>query len=1126
MFRRSRILSVVVAAATLAGCGASTTNPNSLPTAALSVVVSPESVVANGTSTVSVTVSGASTGAISVSANRGLFANGLKVIQVTGTPATLPLTSCSESLDAGCPGTVVIRAVDAVGVAGQASATFTSSGVDPSCLTCGAAACVGVVCDSQGHTCSADSPSTCTTCPGGATEICNDGRDNNCNGLTDCADPQCQPVGNQPGAVCDAGGHTCSVNGAPSPSACTVCSGNGGAPEARETSCGDGRDNDCNGLTDCQDPSCGGLACSPFGLTCSATAKTCSVCPGGQTVETTCNDGVDNDCNGKVDCADLNCQPTVGAPGKTCGPFGKSCTTDAGGSCGCSGNGGVAEATETSCGDGFDNDCNGKIDCADTACAARSCDGSGSVGKTCSAGLCTCLGGATEICNDGVDNNCNGLTDCQDPACQPSGATPGASCDAAGNRCSTPAVGAPSTCTLCSGNGKPPEVTESSCSDGVDNDCDGRVDCADANCLGLSCNASSPAYVCLSVAGTVTCADPASQYTLSLVPASSRIPANGVATTTITATLKQNGTPLVGKTIAFASSLAGTSLSAAPLTDGNGQTTVTLTANDAGGSATVTGTYLPGGGATVTGTATIALPQLGQVNLLSQQHDILGVRFSGFQETSVLTFEVVDTTNLPYPPGLQVDFVHRSLALSYIGANEGTCAPLPGTASPYYCRTSGVTDALGRVSVLLTSGRGAGVVSVDAGSTAGGISTGGTASNIAIVGAKASGAHIQMECGFTNQPVFSDCRNSYTSQAIGCTMALADRFNNVLGVSTLVQFFSEGGTAGPPAYTPQYDPTKAPTAQTGLGLGDSYVRSDGQLPIDVAPFGGEFSLTYADGCGTLEHNPRDGLVTVISMANGEEGFVDVNGNGVYDAGEPFIDMGEPYIDANDNGVHDSGEFFIDYDRSGTYEGPNGTWDSDTVIWAETRVLFSGLAVAIFDGATSRIAGSQFYTTGVPPEPVPASPFSVKSSTPGPATSQSYSVVFTDGNFNSLSPSTAYAIQSIGGLASTRFSFPPLSQPGVSMSFTQQYCSQPSLQQVQPGDACANVCPSSPCYVVTNVGACDAGTSPRTGCTGFYYGSIGSAVVTGGAIVGGDTIQATATVGGVTSSIQVSGSVIP
>jgi len=1139
MVRRVRYLSTVVAVAILAGCSSSSPT-NTLPTAVLGVTVSPATVVANGTNTVSVTVTGSTSGAITASTSKGVFSNGQKAIQAPATPVTFTLVTCNEATDASCPGTAVIRAVDASGTAGQGTVTFTGSGGGVTCTTCGAEACIGVVCDATGRTCSSTSPSTCSTCPGGDTEICSDGIDNNCNGLVDCADPQCQPVGNNRGAVCDLVGHTCSVNGAPGPSTCTVCSGNGGAPEVRETSCGDGFDNNCNGLVDCQDPDCGGLACSPFGLTCDASAKTCSVCPGGQAVEATCNDGVDNDCNGKIDCADPSCQPSTSGPGRTCGPFGRTCTSDGGGACGCSGNGGAAEATETSCGDGFDNDCNGKIDCADTSCGGRSCDSNGSVGKTCSSGLCTCPGGAAEICNDGVDNNCNGLVDCQDPTCQPAGSTPGAACDSAGNRCSAQTTSTPSTCIVCSGNGKPPEPVETSCSDGVDNDCDGRIDCADANCLGLSCNAANPAYVCLSTGGAVSCADPTSQYSLLLSAASNRIPANGSATTTITATLRQNGAPLVGKTISFASPLDGTFVTAGPLTDANGQTSVTFTANDTGGSATVTATYAPtGGGSSVTGTTVITLPQLGQVNLILQQYDILGVRFSGFRETSVLTFEVVDTANVPYPPGLRVDFLHESLSRSYIGANESNCAPDPGTSFPYFCKTSGVTDDQGKVTVLLTSGQGAGVVSVDAFAEAGGLSTGGTANNIAVVGAKASGAHIFMDCGFVNQNVVSDCKSSYTSVPVTCTVALADRFNNVLGVPTLVQYFSEGGTAGPPAYTPEYDPSSPPSGQTGLGLASSYVRTDGRLPVDVAPFGGEFSLEYTDDCGQIVHNPRDGLVTMIAMANGEEGFVDLNGNGVYDQvlpnapfTEPFIDMGEPYVDANDNGQWDDGEVFVDYNRNGIFDGPNGKWDSNTVIWTETRMLFTGPAARIADLGAGRIAGSQFYTTGSLPEPDTALPFTVKSSTPGPATSQTYSVVFTDKNFNSLSPSATYAIQPIGNGVSVRYAFGPFPRAGVGVSFTQQYCTKSNLEQITADQTCANVCPSngstisSPCYVVTNVGGCSPGASPRAGCTGFAYGSVGTAVVTGDATAGPETVQATATVGGTLYPISVDGTVLP
>jgi hypothetical protein len=95
----------------------------------------------------------------------------------------------------------------------------------------------------------------------------------------------------------------------------------------------------------------------------------------------------------------------------------------------------------------------------------------------------------------------------------------------------------------------------------------------------------------------------------------------------------------------------------------------------------------------------------------------------------------------------------------------------------------------------------------------------------------------------------------------------------------------------------------------------------------------------------------NGWVTVIAVVRGEESFVDVNGNGIYDVGEPFTDMEEPYIDANDNGVYDVGEQFIDTNQNGVHDGPNGVWDGPTCsqpgcnsspnIWRSLRLAFTG-----------------------------------------------------------------------------------------------------------------------------------------------------------------------------------------
>ena len=79
--------------------------------------------------------------------------------------------------------------------------------------------------------------------------------------------------------------------------------------------------------------------------------------------------------------------------------------------------------------------------------------------------------GATEIC-DGIDNNCNGQID------ENLGSTTcGVGlCEVTINNC---VGGEPQTCTP----GSPPETIETTCNDGLDNDCDGLTDLADPNCV-------------------------------------------------------------------------------------------------------------------------------------------------------------------------------------------------------------------------------------------------------------------------------------------------------------------------------------------------------------------------------------------------------------------------------------------------------------------------------------------------------------------------------------------------------------------------------------------------------------------------------------------------------------------
>jgi hypothetical protein len=382
---------------------------------------------------------------------------------------------------------------------------------DPGCdgMSCGTNGkiCIGLVCNCSGN--------------GGAQQIveraCADLADNDCDGLTDCADSDCNGLQCSQGGMCNNG--------------MCLCAAAGNLPQAVETYCNDGLDNDCDGLTDCADPSCDKLACDLNGKTCVADAGVCGCSGKGgvpETTETHCDDGFDNDCNGNTDCADQACNT------HDCMPHGYKCM---GVVCMCTGNGGFPQTpNETSCTDTFDNDCDGLTDCADPDCDGAACgsgcncvrgmktetactdgldnDGNGQTdcadtgcggapcganGLVCSMGACRCFldGGTVQamemVCNDGLDNDCNGKTDCQETACA------GKSCGVGGMVC-----GDAGTC-ICPGGGGTPEPTETSCGDGFDNDCDGLTDCADPDCSAKPCNSAQPAAVCCGTGASAGC---------------------------------------------------------------------------------------------------------------------------------------------------------------------------------------------------------------------------------------------------------------------------------------------------------------------------------------------------------------------------------------------------------------------------------------------------------------------------------------------------------------------------------------------------------------------------------------------------------------------------------------------
>lgn len=170
------------------------------------------------------------------------------------------------------------------------------------------------------------------------------------------------------------------------------------------------------------------------------------------------------------------------------------------------------------------------------------------------------------------------------------------------------------------------------------------------------------------------------------------------------------------------------------------------------------------------------------------------------------------------------------------------------------------------------------------------------------------------------------------------TLSLADRQGNPVPDGTAVNFVTEGGVMIPPVcYT-------GGTKDVTTGMFSSPGNSQCSVKIR-----------------SQSPRPTNGRVSILAYAAGEEDFVDLNFNNVYDTGvDTFTDLGNSFRDDNENGSFDGGEFSVP--RAGLVSSGNncpgllgkpgscdGVWGpadvrkQATIVFASSQAIISALS---------------------------------------------------------------------------------------------------------------------------------------------------------------------------------------
>lgn len=562
---------------------------------------------------------------------------------------------------------------------------------------------------------------------------------------------------------------------------------------------------------------------------------------------------------------------------------------------------------------------------------------------------------------------------------------------------------------------------------------------------------------------TITISSPPPD-SVDLVPNPASITVFG--TTTLSATVKGAGQPVPdGRLVNFIIS-NGTfgSLSNTSGSTVGGVATTTFSAVSKPGSVAISATAA---GAGATTTVNISPASTGSIQFVSAVPQVIGIQGSGQIATSTIIFSVKDVNGNPVADGTTVNFTMNGPGGgSYIGSTIGS-------------QTATASTVIGNASVIIHGGSTAGPVTVIAStSVPGGGTISTSASQISIGGGVPSATHFDVAPTQINLPGLV-----ILNKQTDITAYVADRFGNYnVLAGTSVSFYTEAGAVDRLGITDSTGKTFALDPATGKISSNPVVfRTQAPDPATVAIWGPSdplnesaliASLNTIYGLGIPVGNaihPRNGWVSVLATVQGEESFLDENGDGVFtrsysasvcppgytcecDNGTPntfagcitsqpngpsicanvatcalagfgnrsegFIDISEPFIDANDDGCRNDS---INKNCGGTLSAStdpfelfvdantNGAYDPPNGKWDGPSCQTAGCQTTKMIWKTILLAftgNAQYCAFG----PVPLSSIN----TIAYGSSQTFSFMVGDRFTNNLVPGTTVSVALSGG----------------------------------------------------------------------------------------------------------------